>query len=115
MKWFLSFCDEEKPEGEKFVGACVVEADSVEDATRVAWREGCNPGVDMLAIEIPPEDARFVPPELLNKLMTAAELVAFDEAFGGLGFEAVAAEDVIDEVGCADEAAANEDPSKKPN
>jgi hypothetical protein len=100
MKWFLSFCDEEKPEGERFVGASVVEADSVEEATREAWRKGCNPGVDMLAIEFPADVP--VPDECLNRLMSREELEAYDEVFGGLGFEAVAAEDVVDEdsVGC---------------
>jgi hypothetical protein len=38
--WYLAFCDDEKPEGQQFLGACFVETDGgVEDAVREAWHQ----------------------------------------------------------------------------
>lgn len=43
--WWLSFCDTDKPEGEQFVGACIVEdAPDMVRAVERAWELGLNPG-----------------------------------------------------------------------
>jgi hypothetical protein len=94
--WYLSFCDEDRPVGTQFVGGAVVEAEDVEDAVRVAWREGCNPGVGMLAIQIP-EDSLPMPDGYLNRLMTEAELEGLDKILGGTGLATVSLEEVIDD------------------
>lgn len=48
-QWFyLSFAD-----AERFLGACVVEAESAADAPKVARAHGINPGGDVLVIPSP--------------------------------------------------------------
>lgn len=42
--WWLSFVDGSRPEGDRFVGVCVVEADEFIDAIRLSHELGCNPG-----------------------------------------------------------------------
>lgn len=78
MKTFwLSFCDNEKPEGQQFSGVCVVDvpddlaavtkmmlitthphhqsgAEWTAAAIRLAWLHGCNPGGQVKSIELVP-------------------------------------------------------------
>lgn len=79
MKVFwMSFCDAERPKGSQFLGACVIavtqeEADDalievalkfpnaqdgaewIAAATKKAWACGCNPGGQVLTMELPPD------------------------------------------------------------
>lgn len=100
MKTFwLSFCDDSRPVGEQFLGACVIDVtdddaenshtliqqvfpDAMEDsnwiaeAIRKAHVEGCNPGGQVASADI--SDA---PPDMLalyprNRLMSKVELEA---------------------------------------
>jgi hypothetical protein len=100
--FWLSFCDNEKPKGAQFLGACIVgvsdaeaaamldeidvrfpdHADGAEwigAASRKAWSLGCNPGGEMACGELPldeplPEAVR----RRLGRLMTRDECAAFD-------------------------------------
>jgi len=74
--FWLSFCDGDRPEGQQFLGACVIEvteedataaavdvaawfpravadAEWVAAATRKAWQLGCNPGGEIATAELP--------------------------------------------------------------
>jgi len=76
--FWLSFCDGERPKGQQFLGACIVDVTAVEAdeaaidvmlmfphaqpnsewiaaASRKAHRLGCNPGGEMASMEIDPD------------------------------------------------------------
>lgn len=94
---WLSFCDPDKPEGEQFLGACVVDvtdedaaeakeellekfprhlpgAEWVRAACRTAHLMGCNPGGEVGAWELPTDTAK-VQALTRNRLLQKAELV----------------------------------------
>jgi hypothetical protein len=94
--YWLSFVDARRRRGDRFLGACVVEVTSadalltlakfptmhdkengpwVAGAAAVAWREGCNPGGEVGAAELPPEAAALYP---RNTLMTKAQIAAIE-------------------------------------
>ncbi len=58
--WWLSFCDGSLPEGTQFLGAAVVDGETFADAIIRAHRLGCNPGGEVMFVEIP-EDALPAP------------------------------------------------------
>lgn len=49
--FYMSFSDPELPEGHRWLGACLVKAEDHEDATKKAWKAGCNPGGEILFVE----------------------------------------------------------------
>jgi hypothetical protein len=53
--WWCSFADPERPEGSHLLGVAIVHAANVGHAASVAWRMGCNPGGQMLAMPVPSE------------------------------------------------------------
>jgi len=58
VNWFwLSFCDENAPEGSQFLGGCYVPGDNVVEAVKNAWDLGCNPGGQVAAMGPIPEGA----------------------------------------------------------
>ena len=76
--WWLSFCDETRPEGSRFLGACMVHADGLVGAVQEAHRLGINPVGDVQAVEAEPERAAMVPASYVGRLMDRAECEAFD-------------------------------------
>jgi hypothetical protein len=87
----------DKPTGQRFIGAAVIEAASLESALVAAMLCNCNPGTDVLGIEIPEEIK--VPKKYRNRLMSISELKDFDEKIcGGIGLETIRREDLIDDV-----------------
>jgi hypothetical protein len=68
--WWLSFCDPHKPEGSQFLGACIVEAPAMELAAPAAWLLGCNPGGEVMIVEV----EIMPPPEFVGRLMDRAEI-----------------------------------------
>jgi hypothetical protein len=90
--FWLSFVDSEQPEGQRFLGVCVIDvewddaatikleidtrfpghkegAEWIAAATRLSWLYGCNPGGSILSCEIP--STQLVP---RNRLLVGDEL-----------------------------------------
>jgi hypothetical protein len=106
--FWLSFCDGDRPTGEQFLGACIVEvseadavailpdvqarfphakpgAEWIAAASRHAHLHGCNPGGEMLAIMIPDEDldkVRWYPRDTLMNRATVDQCDRAAEAEG---------------------------------
>jgi hypothetical protein len=53
--WWLSFCDPNRPEGQRLLGGCIVQADSMAQAMIEAHIQGCNPGGEVVGIPITPQ------------------------------------------------------------
>lgn len=53
--YWMSFVDASKPEGERFLGVALVDAESIEDALTRSKETGCNPGGEVQIVEIPTE------------------------------------------------------------
>ena len=70
--WWLSFVDNRRPQGQRFLGATIVVAADVKDAVQEARRLGINPGGEVSLIEFP---AAVPPnPNWVNRLVSRAEL-----------------------------------------
>ena len=79
MSYWLSFCDPARPEGQQFLGGCVV--DGVVDmvsATKLAWALGINPGGEVNGVEIPPERDAIVAKRWRERLLTREECDEMD-------------------------------------
>ena len=77
--YWLSFKDPDKPQGQQFLGACAVEADSLEVAIMRAWQLGINPGGEVAHIKVPKRLEKNIPRYGLNRLITKAELNAMGD------------------------------------
>lgn len=51
--YWLSFADPQRPKGERFLGAAVVEADTFAEAIKRSWSHGCNPGGEIQGTPLP--------------------------------------------------------------
>jgi hypothetical protein len=69
-RYYLSFVDRTRAVKDRFLGACIVEAENVEGAIRRAWELEINPGGECMIADVP-EVAYYLP---LNRLMDRAEL-----------------------------------------
>ncbi len=86
MILWLSFADPDRPKGQQLLGVSLIEIESegLSDrqalalAIMSAWRQGANPGGEVLTAVIPPEKEPAFRPHL-NRLMQPAELT---ELFG---------------------------------
>lgn len=75
--WWLSFADPERPEGEQFLGAVVIDADGETPfhAHFAATALGLNPGGEMVSIQIPAEIVEAnVPERFRRRLLSEAEV-----------------------------------------
>jgi hypothetical protein len=75
--FWLSFCDPEKPDGQQFLGACIVEASDFISAVTRSHQEGCNPGGEvkgMGPVDNYPEQYE------LNRIYSKDEINEIDEA-----------------------------------
>lgn len=75
--WWLSFCDERRPKGEQFLGACMVRAWGIGTAVAEANRYKINPGGEVQGLSIP-VDVPDPPAEWVYRLLTRAECEEFD-------------------------------------
>jgi hypothetical protein len=64
--WFLYFTDPEKPAGQRFLGACIIEAPGFVSAIDRAHQLGINPGGAVVAYDTPKHDVSF-----RNRLITS--------------------------------------------
>lgn len=73
--WWLSFVDPDRPEGEKFLGACVVQAHGPVTAGIESHAQKCNPGGQVASLPFPEHvDAS----SWANTLLSHAECYLFD-------------------------------------
>jgi hypothetical protein len=83
-RWWMSFCDARRPQGEQFLGVCIVRAHNEAEATRVAWQLGINPGGEIMFMAIDEEQAgrlSFALPE--DVLVAGAEGKALADRVAG--------------------------------
>lgn len=74
--WWLSFVDEDRPEGQRFLGVAIVDAPDVPGAfAGRAWDLGCNPGGQIAAAgPFSQEDIKeLVPASYRRRLLTSRE------------------------------------------
>jgi hypothetical protein len=76
-RWWLSFCDPDKAEGSQFLGVAIVEGANLVQATSSAWRHKCNPGGEILGVQLP--HATHVSTNMMNRLLTRNEAEALDK------------------------------------
>jgi hypothetical protein len=99
--FWLSFVDPARPDGERFLGVCVVDvsrrdaacsrmivrrnfpharpgAEWIAAATSIARRHGCNPGGEVLGFDITSIPTRQTASIPRNKLLSRDELEAID-------------------------------------
>lgn len=67
--WYLSFV---KDDG--WAGGCYVEADNIIDAAARAWRLDCNPGGEVMGLEIPEDFAKDIPEKDRNRVLRREDL-----------------------------------------
>jgi hypothetical protein len=70
----LSFADPARPEGQRFLGVCIVEAMTLQDAIMRAWELGINPGGEVAGFLVPPDHEQNIARFGLNRLISKAEL-----------------------------------------
>jgi hypothetical protein len=93
--YWLSFCDSDQPVGQQFLGVAIVDVTAAEvaivlpdvlekfpnewiaAATRKAWQMGCNPGGDILSVDITDVADQADMPR--NRLLSRVELEAWGE------------------------------------
>ena len=75
--WWLSFADGERPKGQQFLGACLVQAQGLLGATLAARLLGLNPGGEVKGVGPIPTDTEF-PPGWTNRLLNREECAEFD-------------------------------------
>ena len=82
MRYWLSFCDPDRPRGQQFLGACIVEVSEERDAMGEslavvkAHRMGCNPGGEVLAVRI--DNHLIIAESWLNRVLSREDCDAFD-------------------------------------
>jgi hypothetical protein len=77
--YWLSFCDADLPEGEQFLGACLIAADDVDEAIRKSHRRKCNPGGEIACVQIDAKHEPNIGKFKLNHLYSKRELVDMSE------------------------------------
>jgi hypothetical protein len=99
--YWLSFVDDQRPPGQRFLGACIVQVSDADEAacrtrwpnmhdpiegpwiaaaTRKAWQLGCNPGGQVAAMHLHDDarNARNLPLYPLGVLMSKQEIERID-------------------------------------
>jgi hypothetical protein len=77
--YWLSFVDDDRPKGNRFLGGCLVQARSPQDAILEAWQQHCNPGGEVAMIEITPPYEVNVAKFQINRLYSKGEIEAMGE------------------------------------
>lgn len=75
--WWMSFVDNDRPEGDKFVGACIVQAHGVVTAAMQAHDKKCNPGGAVQAVPFP-EHVDLSDSGWINRVLTREQCAQFD-------------------------------------
>jgi hypothetical protein len=88
MAWYwLSFVNNERPKGDRFVGALLIEAPSFDLAIVRSLMDGLNPGGDVEGFAVAPEYEGRVAilreEGMTYRLLSKAEALSIDERFEG--------------------------------
>jgi hypothetical protein len=77
--WWMSFCDPEKPKGQKFLGALVIRADDHFEMMKRSWMLELNPGGEVAFFEIPKQYEERIPHDWIEtRLLTKNECEEFE-------------------------------------
>ena len=76
--WWLSFADGERPRGQQYLGAVIVEAEGFATAITYAHQRGVNPGGGVKCIELPPAPGGFWD-DWKDRLLTPEEVLSVPE------------------------------------
>lgn len=76
--FWLSFCNPRLPEGQRFLGACVVAGSDLPAAVAEATKRGINPGGEVLGVEVEAGSAPLIPEMWKNRLLNHEECGRFD-------------------------------------
>jgi hypothetical protein len=80
--WWMSFCDPDRPEGDRFIGALVIRADNAHEMIDRSWALDLNPGGEIAFFEIPKQYEPRIPPDWIEtRLLTKTECETFDAGF----------------------------------
>jgi hypothetical protein len=73
--YYLSFCDPDKPKGQQFLGATIVEADSSLDAVSKTHRLKINPGGEVMIVELEEPNLEAVK-RFINEFVPCKEIMS---------------------------------------
>lgn len=80
--WWMSFCDSERPKGDKFLGALIVKADNHLEMIKRSWALHLNPGGEVMFFEIPSQYEQRIPRDWIEtRLLTKAECAEFENRY----------------------------------
>lgn len=71
--WWLSFCDPNLPQGNRFLGVIVIEAMDIKDACDRAWDMKINPGGEVLGYELSKSFLEAIKVEDRQRLLSKEE------------------------------------------
>lgn len=78
MSYWLSFVDNDRPKGRRFLGCVIVPGDDVVEAVQAAHLLGCNPGGEVLGVPIAQSLDVRIGAEWRGRLLTREECEEFD-------------------------------------
>jgi hypothetical protein len=73
--YWLSFCSSDRPEGDQFLGGCLIEAEDVDDAIKKSRQRGCNPGGEVACLQVHEKYEANIDRFKLNHLYSKQELI----------------------------------------
>lgn len=76
MTWFyMSFVHPDRSAGDRFVGGCYVQGESMPDALTRSWKLGINPGGEVKILELPGDKFDALVPESDRERLLSREEV----------------------------------------
>lgn len=74
--WWLSFCDPDRPSGQRFLGVVVIEASTFMEAIELSHSTQCNPGGEVQGLPLP--EGLAIPPGFAGRLLPRQECEELD-------------------------------------
>jgi hypothetical protein len=84
--WWLSFCDLDKPEGERFLGVVIIQGTDLVNAAARAARKELNPGGEIKGAPIPVDLPTAFTAEFCERLLNKFEAKRADHALRSVFF-----------------------------
>lgn len=76
--WWLSFCDPDRPKGTQFLGVAIIQGYDIIEASQRAWALGCNPGGEVMGLDIT-RGIHTIPPKDRGRLLDKDEIEPYGE------------------------------------